>query len=843
MTPQSDSARVPSSVDSLPRSRITPAQSDLEAPVEYSARYIDSDLKNSVITLIGEAEVTYQKITIKAGKITIKQNENLLVAEALPDTLSASSDSTDGINDLAADSLEITQTGFPVFSDGQETMSGERMEYNFKSDRGRILRGRTEFDKGYYGGSVVKRVDPKVFNVRNGVYTTCSKAEPHYHFRGQKMKVILNDKVIAKPVVFFIGEIPLAIAPFAMFPTKESGRQSGIILPQFGSSPVEGRYLRNLGYYWATNDYFDVAFTADLFERTGFLFRTHMNYAWRYHLRGNIETSFTRKDFPGGRSERDWSLNLSHNQTIDQTTTLTVSGRFVSNNDFYKNFSDEREQRLSRQLNSNATLRKNWPDAGRSLTLNLSQTKDLETGSSFITLPRIQFTQNQRALIPFQKDERSRTGQQPRWYNNLRYSYNSLLLNSVNKDSTNDEDEDIQRRIEHSLSFSFTHPDKLFGALSLSHSLSYDEDWFDRTTTFTLVDSTNQFESSDDTGFAARRTFSYSSRASTNLYGTFYPGIGSLTAFRHKMSPSLSFSYQPDFSDPFWGYYQIETDTAGVERRLDRFGSTPRGEQMRLNYSVNNLFQMKLGEGEEQKKIDLFNLDFRGGYNFAADSLKFSDLSTTFRANPLNNLGITARMTHSFYEFDDDAARTIDRLLLNDKGVLDALRLTRLQLDLRWSLSGSRPTTPADDRVQDGFVEQLGGELGQGRTSAGFGPRSAFSAFDIPWSATLAFSYSLNKFNPNNPSKSAYVDLSNVQLQLTRNWRIGYRLRYDIVNKDIVDQRFSFYRDLHCWEAEFNWSPTGIGQGYYFRIGIKAPHLRDVKLEHRGGSTTVFRPF
>jgi hypothetical protein len=44
-----------------------------------------------------------------------------------------------------------------------------------------------------------------------------------------------------------------------------------------------------------------------------------------------------------------------------------------------------------------------------------------------------------------------------------------------------------------------------------------------------------------------------------------------------------------------------------------------------------------------------------------------------------------------------------------------------------------------------------------------------------------------------------------------------------------VERRFSFYRDLHCWEAVFYWIPNGSLQGYYFRINIKA--LPDIKIE------------
>ncbi|MFQ5676602.1 MAG: putative LPS assembly protein LptD, partial [bacterium] len=545
-------------------SPIKPASVGLSKPVEYTYKRMITRTgdQGRITQLIGDATVKFGKVTITAGKITIRWNDNLLIAESLPDTSNAVG---------WPDSLVVKKTGIPTFSDGGEPMSGDRMEFNFKTEKGRVVRGRTKFQRGYYQGGVVKRVDPSVFNVANGMYSTCDKEEPHFHFRGKKMKVIVNDKVIAKPVIFFIGKIPVAIFPFAMFPTNETGRSSGLILPQFGSSPVEGRYLRNLGYYWATNDYMDIRFTLDFFEKTGILFRGNLNYALRYNFTGGISGSYTRKNFAGTKQRR-WNLDIRHSHTIDANTRFSVNASFVSNNTFFKEFSSNRSQRLNRQLRSNATFNKSWSQNKNSLSLNLSQTKDLETGSQTTTLPQLRFSRSQSALIPAKEGA---SIDKQKWYNFIRYSYQGFMVNTVRKDSSNDKDADIDRRFEHDLRLSFTNPKKIFGWLSFNQSFNYDEDWFDRKQTFTLVDSTNRFESADDKGFSARRVFQYSAGASTNLFGTFNTKIGQIQAIRHKMTPSISFSFRPDFSNPFWGYYQEVEDTTGQKVRLDKFRGTP----------------------------------------------------------------------------------------------------------------------------------------------------------------------------------------------------------------------------------------------------------------------------
>jgi hypothetical protein len=818
---------------------IQPVKSGVDSSVTYSARTVEMDQVTRRTYLLGSAMVKYKNITIKAGKITILWNENTLIAEQMPD-------SSNGQSANSADSLAKNLTGRPEFSDGREKMVGDRMEYNFKTERGRIIRGRTEIMEGYYTGETLKRIAPKEFNVRNGCYSTCENEQPHFHFKGDKMKVIMGDKVVAKPVTFFIGKIPLAILPFAMFSTKEDGRQSGIIIPQFGTSPQEGRYLQNLGYYWATNDYLDGRVTLDFYERTGVLVRTHWNYALLYHFTGSIGGSFTRKNFDGSQQRR-WNLDVRHNQKFNDYTTLNINGSFVNNKDFFRDLSNNRNERLSRQLISNATFSTRLGE-GNSLSLNLSQTKDLETGRELVTLPRMQFTRNQSAFFPFKKDERRPSRSEPRWYNLIRYSYNNLLVNSVSKDSTNDKDAAVQRRFEQALTMSFTNPQKIFGWLTLSQNISYNEDWFDRTRTFSLVDSTNTVTARDKKAFATRRLFQYSASASTKLYGTFNTRIGALRGVRHVLTPSVSFSYQPDFSTRFWGYFESLEDTLGREIKRDRFeGSgaraTPSGEINSLNFSLSNLFQMKLGEGEKEKKVDLFNLDINGGYNFAADSLNWSNLSTSLRANPKKELALSMNLSHSFYGFNRATGRIINELIFP--------RLLQVGFDARWNLKGKAAQQKLNQSAS------LGGPLttaGQQLSEPGglpttdpyqdrLLPESAFSALDVPWSASISFSYRINKFNPLLTTRSAYLDLSNVEVQLTKNWRIGYRLRYDIERREVADQRISLYRDLHCWEAQFNWNPSGIGEGFYFRIGIKAPRLRDIKIEQRGGTTTVFRPF
>jgi hypothetical protein len=109
----------------------------------------------------------------------------------------------------------------------------------------------------------------------------------------------------------------------------------------------------------------------------------------------------------------------------------------------------------------------------------------------------------------------------------------------------------------------------------------------------------------------------------------------------------------------------------------------------------------------------------------------------------------------------------------------------------------------------------------------------AAKSLKIPWRLNFNVSYTYNRSNPNDPQN--YFDLgTQASITLTKNWRINWSGRFDLVKYTIVYQSFSIYRDLHCWEMSFNWQPSN---GYYsFQINVKESVLQDIKMtKHPAG--------
>ncbi len=480
--------------------------------------------------------------------------------------------------------------------------------------------------------------------------------------------------------------------------------------------------------------------------------------------------------------------------------------------------------------------------------------------------------------------------EEERWYNRITWSYSNRFDNtrdeSLETDPDTNEDymnETWRSGMQHSMSLNFSSP--VFRHFTVSPSFSYREDWLLERRVWQLNDDSEPV-SSQERGFFQRRTFNTGFNVQTRFYGYFNINRWSVQTIRHVVTPTAGFSYRPDFSDSEWGYYQrltraesaepSESSTAlepGESVLRDRyaggiFGGTSAGKQMQVNFSLGNLFQMKRvkinenGE-EEEEKTDLFTYNLNTSYNFAADSLRWGDLRGSFRAEPIkssNRLGLLERLsidlstTHSFYQYDPDAGR-VDRLYWDEGNHgLNFLRLTNFSTTSSFTLSGPSPfvqfgqrepgrrtrsTAEADtlDMDEDGLPD-VDYELDERFFDPIQQSRRGLSRSSSPWRITGSLRYNMIMTNPMQPRETIRLS-SSASVNLTQNWHVTYTTLFDLMDKEVTSSSFIITRDLHCWEASLNWSPQGIGQGFYLHIGLKSPQLQDLKLERRRGRGTV----
>jgi hypothetical protein len=335
---------------------------------------------------------------------------------------------------------------------------------------------------------------------------------------------------------------------------------------------------------------------------------------------------------------------------------------------------------------------------------------------------------------------------------------------------------------------------------------------------------------------------------STTIYGTFNTNLGALKYLRHVLTPSIGYTYTPDFSDPYWGYYQpVTIDTIGTKKRFDRFagtgiGGSPQGGTQSINFGVGQVFQAKVGSGEEDlKKIDLFNTTSAVAYNFKAPQFKLSNLNSSLRANPFQNISVSANAEHDFYVTDYTTGTRINKLLLDQKGFFHMVRLVRYDLSLSGSFKyrggfsfDTKDTTSADSLEPSAIgnnLDQKPAPINPARKIT----QNPQTFLSTPLDISLSASFRREMQDPRFKTKTFFGTL-NIGSQVTKFWSFRYNSSWDL--NDILRPRLVYHsiminRDLHCWTFSFDWRPSGTFSGYTLLIQLRAPELRDIKYMKR----------
>jgi lipopolysaccharide assembly outer membrane protein LptD (OstA) len=751
----------------------TAAASRLEK-INYRGPRIEFDITSRQVDIWDGADVIYKEMHLTAAHVRFDAGTEKMRAE-----------------------------GEPVLQDGDDRIVGETMTYDIGVRRGTVYAGRTAYERGFFAGAEVRRVSENTFNVRDGSYTTCDLDEPHYHFGSKKMRLVLREKVVAKPVVFYIKKIPLLVLPFYVFPIK-SGRHSGFQLPQveFGSSSNGGKFVRNLGYYWAINDYLDATAWGDFFQEARWIAHGQVRYNKRYYYQGQISGSYQRS-LDSQFQEAAWDLQGTHFQTLAPGFTLRGQANITNSSSYYRDLDLGRSLnfRVQRNLRSSLSLDRSWSNA--SLNVGLVRSQDLDPDPLGIRveqqLPAASFRLSARPLGHL---ARGREPAKRAWLSRTTIGYSSSLVSQRNvfqnqfplsfPEAARDSVIDARTAVRHDVSLT---DNRSLGFLRVATGMRYAEVFF----------------SEDQAGNKNQRAGVWGSSfgINTQVFGTFRRPIGPLRALRHVVTPGVSIAYQPAY--PRLLYEREDGSMAPRFAGVGGIGAFGASEQRSLQFGLRNDIHLKWGDPAQPKVVNNFiQLNTTGAYNFLANRFgqkPLSDLSTSLRISPGARNDFSFSFVHNPY----------DRRLLS------------FSASTGMSFSGRSGPAVGSSTAEAGYP---------GATTAAPAPsngaylggsldplRPASSSTGLPWSLRVSLAYagarSRLATGGYNPWGSTARSNGDVSLNLSRNWRVEYAAQYDLLGRELVSQNFSVTRDLHCWQAQFTRSISGDTKEYYFKISVK----------------------
>ena len=833
----------------------TKKKEPLDAPVIYEASDSIVFTKEGYAHLYGEGKVNYQNIELTSAVITMNMDSSTVYATGVTDTAGV-------------------ETGSPIFKDGETPYESKIMRYNFKTKKGFINSIVTQQGEGYVTSEEGKKGANDEIYMRHGKYTTCDNHEhPHFYLKLSMAKVRPKKNVVFGPAQLVVEDVPLPIAvPFGFFPFNSS-YSSGFIMPTYGDEMNRGFYLRDGGYYFAISDQMDLKVLGEIFTKGSWGLSAASNYNKRYKFSDSFNASYLvtktgEKNMPDYSVSKDFRIQWSHRQDAkaNPNSSFSASVNFATSSYDRSSLSSlyNPQQYSQNTKASSVSYSRNFPEIGLNISGAFNITQNTRDSSLSMTLPDVNISLNR--IYPF---KRKKSAGDERWYEKISLQYTGSITNSI---STKDNllfktpltqwENGMQHKIPVSATFN------LFKYINIVPSFNYTERWYLRKVKQSYDASpTSRDHVKRDTinGFNRLYDYNLSLQMNTKLYGMYKPLFmkSKELQIRHVFTPTVSYTYTPDFGKSRYGYYDTYTytDEDGEVRTVEYspyegavYGYPGKNMSQNISFSIDNNIEMKMKSDKDTtgyKKISLID-QLGASLSYDVANKKWSDLSMNLRLKLTKSY--TFNMNASFatyaYQFDENG-----NVVVGDRTEWSYGRFGRFQ-----GYSGSFSYTLNNDTFKKLFgkkeedkknkdnkgkeenedeeteeeTEEQNNNSNMRKTEKASVDSDGYLAFKLPWSVSLSYSYSIRE----DRSKDINIKTMRYPYSLTHSlnvsgnfkigsrWNMTYSTGYDFTSKEMSMTTLNITRDLHC----FNMScglVFGPFTSYNFSIRANSSMLTD----------------
>lgn len=858
-------------LDSIQRAKAN----GIEAPVQYAAD--DSliyDAKTKTAYMFGTSKVDYQNMKLNSDKIYMSLDSSIVRATGSPDTTAE-----DGIK------------GKPQFSMGADEYKSDTMAFNFKSKRGLIKDVYTEQEDGYLKGELGKRDSTGTIYLKHGRYTTCDDPHPDFYIALSRAKVRPGKDVVFGPAYLVVADVPLPLAiPYGFFPFSKK-YSSGFIMPSYGDEQTRGFYLHNGGYYFAINDKVDLKLLGEIYTKGSWGITATSNYRKRYRYSGSFMASY-QDSREGDKGMADYhkteSFKVQWNHTQDQKAnpfrTMSASVNFATSSYESNNLTSMYNPQARTQSTRTSSVR--WSTGFSSLNMTLDGTfniaQNMRDTTLDVTLPNL--TVNVSRFYPFR---RKHMAGKERWYEKISLTYTGELKNSIEKVKENrilktnffkEWRNGISHKVPIQADFS------LFKYINVKPNITITDRMYSQKV-MRGWDKDKQMEVATDTvyGFHNLIDWSMGISASTKIYGFWTPNRkifgDKIQAIRHVITPTISFSYTPDFSESRYGYYDtyLRTNSDGSVSLVEYspfannvFGAPGNQKSESISFGISNNLEMKVKSDKDStgyKKISLIDkLAINMSYNAAAKRHPWSDINADLVLKWWKSytFSMHARFAMYAYELDNNG-----NPFVSDHTEFHFGRFPRFQglsqnfsfiinpeKIKKWFGGGDdeeEENSNNNEGIDTKMESNIDDKMEQGKHAAkkkgGIAEtdRDGYMKFSMPWSLTIGYGITMRentsgKFDKKHmryPYTFSHTLNCTGNIRISDGWNINFASGYDFDAHKLSMTTASLSRDLHC----FNMSAFVVlypYTSYNFTFRCNASTLTDaLKYDKNSGFTNA----
>ena len=846
----------------------------IDAPVQYQAD--DSlvyDAHHKVAHLYGNSNVKYENMDLTSDRISMDLDKSNVRASGTKDSMADG-----GIK------------GKPVFKMGNDTYDTDTIKFNFKSKKALINNVYTEQQDGFLTGMKSKRDSSGVIYLQHGRYTTCDDPHPDFYISLSRAKVRPGKDVIFGPAYLVVCDVPMPLGiPYGFFPFTKS-YSSGFIMPTYGDESDRGFYLRDGGYYFAISDKWDLKLLGEIYTKGSWGLSAASNYRKRYKYSGSFffsyqDTQTGDKGMPDFTKQESFKVQWSHRQDskANPFSSLSASVNFATSSYERNNLNSLYNPQTMTQ--STRTSSVSWSTTFSSIGMSLSSTANLSQNmrdsSIAMTLPDLNISISR--FYPFRR--KKMVGDE-KWYEKIAMSYTGHISNSINtkedKLMHSSLIKDWRNGWQHQIpvSASFT----LFKYLNVNPSFNFTDRMYTNKVERSW-DEASQTEKCDTIyGFNNVYNWNLSVGLSTKLYGFYIPSRklfgDKIQAVRHVLTPTVNFSYAPDFGASSYGYWDTyqKTDADGNVSLVSYskyanalYGAPGKGKSGNISFTLGNNIEMKVKSDKDStgyKKLSIIDaFDINMSYNTAAKVRPWSDMNINLRLKWWKNytFNMNAVFATYAYELDENGHPYVGNHTEWGKGRFGRFQgmsqnfsftLNPQQLK-KWFGGGDDKKdnkkddnddegmdTDVESNVDDDMVKGQRGAKGGNNGGKAETDADGYMRFSMPWSLTIGYGVTMRedtheaKFNKKTmryPYRFTQTLNFSGNVRISDGWNISFSSGYDFENKEISMTTASLQRDLHC----FNMSCSVVlapYTSYNFSFRCNAATLTDaLKYDKRSG--------
>lgn len=840
-------------------------KSVLEAKVDYEAT--DSvifmmETKNAY--LYGNGNVKHENIELAAEQIVMNMDSSIVHAVGVKD------------------SLGVLQ-GTPVFKQGSDTYKSETMSYNFKTKKGYITNVYTEQQDGFLTSKEAKKSGDDELYIRHGKYTTCDAEHPHFYIDLSLGKVHTGKSIFAGPAWLVVEDVPLPLAlPFAYFPFTQS-YSSGFIMPSYGDESTRGFYLRDGGYYFAISDYLDLKLTGEIYTKGSWGVAGQTNYRKRYKYSGNFYINYMvtktgEKNLPDYSATKNFKIQWSHSQDskAGNNSSFTASVNFATQSFEKNNLTSLYNPTLyaESQRSSSISYSKSFPKIGLSLSGSFNINQNVRDSTLAITLPSLSIS-----LSRFYPFKRKHAAGKERWYEKIALSYTGTLSNSINTKENllfkSSLIRDWKNGMKHSIPVSASF--NVLKYINVTPSFNYNARWYLHKEMQSWDFENQKIVKETKDGFYHIQDFNLSVSANTKLYGFYTPSKkifgDKIQKVRHVLTPSVSFSYAPDFSKDSWGYYEelVKTDAEGNVSTVKyspfssgMYGVPGKGKTGSVSFDVDNNIEMKFKDKNDSiRKIPIIDqLGASMSYNMAAKEKPWSNLSTRLRLKfGKTTFNINAVFDTYAYEFDDNGNVVVGNRTEWSYGRFGRFQGISKNLSYTFNNQSWRKIKASITKLFGGKVDddttndkdkkdndddedsddspRKSNDLKKKSSEKSDGENTGLDAdgymkFNMPWSFSISYGISMSE------DRSAKINVKTMRypykftqnlnfsgnLKLSSSWNVNFSSGWDFNYHKISMTTVNVSRDMHCFNIQAGFV-FGAFTSYNITLRANASTLTD----------------